>query len=145
MQPLRRLALVAVVADEIRSLASRTYGSTEEIQEIIEKLQNQATDAVTRMSSSSTDAQSCIHQYSKLQQSMGSISHSIGDIRVMNTQIAHSVDQQQEAVNDVSIMTERMESYTVQTLDAASQSENLSRELNDIAVQQRKLIAWFNL
>ena len=76
---------------------------------------------------------------------MGSISHSIGDIRVMNTQIAHSVDQQQEAVNDVSIMTERMESYTVQTLDAASQSENLSRELNDIAVQQRKLIAWFNL
>ena len=135
----------AVVADEIRSLASRTYGSTEEIQEIIEKLQNQAQEAVEKMTVNSDEAQNCISQYSQLQLSMGSISHSIGEIRVMNTQIACSVEQQQDAVKEVSSMTERMEYFSIQTLDGASKSEEFSRELNDIAGQQRKLIAWFNL
>lgn len=135
----------AVVADEIRSLASRTYGSTEEIQDIIEKLQHQAQEAVTRMKVSSDEAQRCISQYAQLQQSMGGVTHSIGEIRVMNTQIASSVDQQQDAVKGVSTMTARMEYFATQTLDGASKTETFSRELNGIAEQQRKLIAWFSL
>jgi methyl-accepting chemotaxis protein len=55
----------AVVADEVRSLAIRTQASTEEINQVVEKLQTGSREAVQAMNNSLSEAQSVVDQASQ--------------------------------------------------------------------------------
>ncbi len=91
----------AVVADEVRNLASRTRDSIGEIESIIANLQTEATKASKAMVSYSEDAASNVKQVEEATVSLEAIVGAVDMIRSMNTQIAAAAEQQHQVAQDI--------------------------------------------
>jgi len=129
----------AVVADEVRTLASRTQKSTEEIQRTIEQLQSAARLAVQKMQQSTAQADSSVQSANQAGDALQLITQSITQIRRMNQQIADATDDQQKMANDIvshvdAIFknTEYSSESTGQIAKASSELANLAQNLENI-------------
>ncbi|GAL02395.1 methyl-accepting chemotaxis protein [Photobacterium aphoticum] len=98
----------AVVADEVRSLASKTQMSTGEIQAMIERLQYGAKEAVVAMASSRESGISTVEQANSANSSLDAISQSINVINEMNLQIATAATQQSQVSEDINQNVQRI-------------------------------------
>ncbi|HAO17945.1 MAG TPA: methyl-accepting chemotaxis protein, partial [Alteromonas macleodii] len=105
----------AVVADEVRTLASRTQQSTEEIQSTIEQLQNAAHSAVEVMSRGTEQATSSVETANKAGSSLETITSTIGRINQMNEQIAHNTEDQRTVAVDIVRHVDEIHERTEQT------------------------------
>jgi len=123
----------AVVADEVRTLASRTQESTVEIQTTIEKLQSAAREAVDAMSNGKALADNSVEQVSKAGESLGSITSSVQQINLMTEDIAHSTDAQSKAANEIVNHVDEISQSTQQTHEASNQLAGVSSELASLA------------
>jgi len=92
----------AVVADEVRTLASRTQESTEQIQTIIEKLQVAASSAVKVMATGSDQAQAGVKEAQSAGEALQGIIDTVSTINAMNDQIATATEQQQATTESIS-------------------------------------------
>ena len=77
-----------MVADEVRSLASKTQDSTTEIQAMIDRLQAATASAVGIMHTSTSQAQQCVMQAEQAGTALTQISASVSDVKQMNAGIA---------------------------------------------------------
>ena len=91
----------AVVADEVRTLASRTQDSTKEIQDIIEKLQHGVGHAVNQMGNVRNRANECIEQVELSAEALGEISGSVQTISAMSLQIQAATNEQTQVAEDI--------------------------------------------
>lgn len=91
----------AVVADEVRSLASRTQESTESIHQIIEGLQNSAKEAAVAMQDGKSHAAIGVEKSGLVQEVLQSINQAITEIRTQSTEIASSTDEQAKASAEI--------------------------------------------
>jgi methyl-accepting chemotaxis protein len=91
----------AVVADEVRSLASRTQQSTTEIQAMIENLRTQTKSAVVDIASGKQQVTECVKYTDELTQSLSVINQAIHRIHSMNSEIADSAQQQQDESQEI--------------------------------------------
>ncbi|NVJ49631.1 MAG: methyl-accepting chemotaxis protein [Gammaproteobacteria bacterium] len=135
----------AVVADEVRSLASRTQESTEEIHKIIEKLQSAARSAVGVMSSSTEQAELSVSSAGEAGNSLATIAQTINRINSMNMEIAHSTDEQQKVA---SIIVERMSDIHERTESASERADRLnlaSDQLQAMANELEQVVAQFKV
>ncbi len=119
----------AVVADEVRSLASRTHESTQEIENMIQKLQLAAKTAVSSMDGGQEIAHNAAQQLNHATQSLAEITTAVESIRSMNSNISENADQQVSLAQDVQSKVEVIDDVcelTIETLDGLNSiSENL--------------------
>ncbi|RMT13343.1 Methyl-accepting chemotaxis protein [Pseudomonas amygdali pv. lachrymans] len=135
----------AVVADEVRTLASRTQASTEEIRNIIQQLQSATDVAVQQMQAGQQKAQTCISAASDASGSLSSISQGVERIVEMNTQIASAAVQQHAVSEDINrnVMEIRNSSGTLML--GIDNNAVTAEELARVATDMRNVVARFKL
>jgi methyl-accepting chemotaxis protein len=135
----------AVVADEVRSLATRTQESTQEIRDMIGKLQSGTQDAADIMQRSRDLAQVTVGQTRDSQAALSKISAEVGAINGMNAQIASVSVQQSAAAEEVAQNVTRIHSSTVQSAAGSQVLESSNQELAELADRLTTKVAFFNV
>ncbi|MGX1112730.1 methyl-accepting chemotaxis protein [Pseudoalteromonas sp. MBR-15] len=129
----------AVVADEVRTLASRTGKSTDEIQAMISKLQAGAKAAVDAVSASQQLSSETVLQAGEASSSLSEIERLVTIIKDMNSQIARATEQQTSAADEVNLRINELSQSTEQSLsntqglsDASESLKQSSQALSDV-------------
>jgi len=135
----------AVVADEVRTLASRTQDSTASIETIIDKLQKNATDAVNVMKSSQKEAKTSVDLTQEVHQVLGDITDVITEIQQQSEAIAHSVNQQNCVAENVSTNIEKVSQLSDQTVLGATEMNNGLQGLQNHSEQLTEVINQFKV
>jgi len=91
----------AVVADEVRTLAQRTQESTEEINNMIQKLQGGAKDAVSAMNSGIETASDSVNSADQAGQALEKITQAISSISDLSIQVATATEEQSSVVEEL--------------------------------------------
>lgn len=135
----------AVVADEVRNLASRTATSTNEVQIMIDKLQAEASRAVDAMTQSRTRSQEGVIAVDEASQSLSGISEQIGQITDMNIQVAAATEEQSTVVEDINRNVTEINDITQRTADTAEAVAQASQSLIHLAHRLDTLVAGFKV
>ncbi len=133
----------AVVADEVRTLASRTQESTREIQQTIEQLQAGARKAVQAMNTSREMAESSVDQASQTGKALDDITTAVSTINDMNTQIASASNEQSLVTEEINQNVINITQVAEQTASSAEQIDTSSRELAHLSSQLQTLVGQF--
>lgn len=123
----------AVVADEVRTLASRTQKSTEQIQRTIEQLQSAAREAVQKMKLSSEQADLSVQSANQAGLSLQEITGSIAQICAMNQEIASATDEQQHLTKTMVTYMRDITTHTTQSQQNSKGLQQLGEQLASIA------------
>lgn len=135
----------AVVADEVRNLASRSAASTEEIQAMINRLQEQSDKAVNAMRTGREQSQQVVSQADEANQALEHITSHIAQINDMNIQVATATEEQSSVVGEINRNVEEINHLTMETADIAEQLTESSRNLQQLSSQLDKLVGHFRL
>ena len=135
----------AVVADEVRTLASRTQTSTQEIQEMIEKLQSGARNAVEAMEQGRSSAQAGVEQAREAAHSLEAITTSVTTINEMNAMIASAAEEQTSVAEEMNKSIINISQLSHDTSGATDQSTAASHELSKLSSQLDTLVNQFKI
>lgn len=135
----------AVVADEVRTLASRTQSSTQEIQTVIEQLQKAARSAVEVMAESKERAQNSVTQAAKTGESLEAITLKVESIKAMNNQIAAATEHQEQATYSIRNNVDGIKETSAEAVSSMEKVEASSRSLTDISSTLRKITGQFKV
>ena len=135
----------AVVADEVRTLASRTQDSTTEINQIIEKLQAGSYKAVQAMSESQERTRSAVEQTNQVGASLKTIAASVSQIDEMSTQIATAAEQQNVVAENMKSNIERINKMAMQNASGAEQTNQAWDDLAGLANDLQNLVGRFRV
>ena len=135
----------AVVADEVRTLASRTQASTQDIQAMIEQLQSGAAKAVQVMKESSKVTDSCVAQANNADRALDDIFAAVNTITEMNIQIASAANEQCAVSNEINKNINNINYIVTKTTDGAMQTAKASEDLADLSKQLNTLVGQFKI
>lgn len=135
----------AVVADEVRKLASRTQDSTGEIHQMIEQLKAASDDAVKAMESSQRRGASTVEEANAAAKALIQIQESIGTIMDMNSLIATATEEQSLVGQDISKRIVIISDQSYQSAELANENRAGSQGLNHKANELYDLVGRFTV
>lgn len=135
----------AVVADEVRQLASRTSESTDEIQKMIDQLQTDAQHAVTAMEASHAVTARGVQSADTATDVLAGIALSITDISDMNTQVATATEEQSTVVYTINQNIEEINGINELTTATAQELADSSQQLNVLSQRLDQLVGAFKV
>ncbi|WP_413243522.1 methyl-accepting chemotaxis protein [Pseudomonas sp.] len=133
----------AVVADEVRTLASRTQQSTTEIQGMIEKLQSGSSSAMKVMEASCSQARKGVEQVAQAGATLDCITRSVATINDMNAQIASAAEEQSSVAEEINRNIVTVSEVAEQVSVGAQQTATTSEELARLAEQLQGMVGQF--
>ncbi|WP_439133494.1 methyl-accepting chemotaxis protein [Pseudomaricurvus sp.] len=135
----------AVVADEVRHLAKQTQTSTEEINQIVERVQYGAEQVVVRIQESQTQAQDAVSQVKVAGAALETIGHSNQRVMDMNIQVATAIEQQSCAAEEINRNVSNMNQSFHDVREGSEQVAQASVELAEISGRLKLLVDEFSL
>lgn len=134
----------AVVADEVRTLASRTQDSTTEIKTIIEQIQTSSVQVQKSMSSSKECVFSCVENIQKATGSLEEMSDSIKAALITSQKIASAVQEQSGAIEDVNQSTTQINDLSGDVTDQSHEQNTIIDNLVEEVGKQNALLSKFS-
>lgn len=135
----------AVVADEVRTLASRTQQSTQEIQEMIELLQARSNEAVNVMEQGKKRAEEGVERATAAGTSLATITSAVASISDMNTQIASAAEEQGAVAEEINRNVVNINDIADLAVEDAVQTSTASGELAALADRLGSLVEQFKI
>ncbi len=135
----------AVVADEVRTLAGRTQQSTQEIEEMINRLQSGANRAVQVMEVGKQKSLHGVEQATAAAEALNTINQAVERINTMNTQIASAAEEQSAVTEEINRNIVNINEVAEQTSEGSKQAAQASDDLARLAEQLKKLVGQFTV
>jgi methyl-accepting chemotaxis protein len=135
----------AVVADEVRALASRSHSSTRDIHSLIENMRSSASGAVSVIAKGRMKAEESVLQAKRAGESLTRINVSVDGINAMNTHIASATEEQSAVANEISRNFISIKELAELAEISSSSITSASTQLTETAEQLREIVGKFHL
>ncbi len=135
----------AVVADEVRTLASRTQESTQEINSMIEQLQSSTQNAVSTMGESRILADSSVADITQTGQALNEITELVTQATSMNTHISVAADEQGRVAEEINQNIVRISQIAEETTSGSNQTAESSQKVMSLADELKLLMKQFSV